>query len=84
MGEGLRPAPESGNPSCTGREISGAALPCRHQGHAEGVGEAYATFAAAFRDASERFREGDRMTRLTIGSFPQGLHFVVAEAVGPP
>jgi hypothetical protein len=46
--------------------------------------EAYATFVAAFREASERLREGDRMARFPMGSFPPGLPFVVAKAVGPP
>jgi hypothetical protein len=46
--------------------------------------EAYATFVAAFREASERLRAGDRMARFPIGSFPPGLPFVAAEAVGPP
>jgi REP element-mobilizing transposase RayT len=46
--------------------------------------EAYAMFVAAFREASERLRAGDRMARFPIGSFPPGLPFVAAEAVGPP
>ena len=46
--------------------------------------EAYATFVAAFREASERLSAGDRMARFPIGSFPPGLPFVVAEAIGPP
>jgi hypothetical protein len=46
--------------------------------------EAYAAFVAAFRDASERLRAGDRMACFPIGSFPPGLPFVTAEAVGPP
>jgi hypothetical protein len=46
--------------------------------------QAYATFVAAFREASDRLRAGDRTARFPIGSFPPGLPFVVAEAVGPP
>jgi hypothetical protein len=46
--------------------------------------EAYAMFVAAFREASERLRAGDRTARFPIGSFPPGLPFVVAEALGPP
>jgi hypothetical protein len=46
--------------------------------------EAYAMFVAAFREASDRLRGGDRMTRFPLGSFPPGLPFVTAEAVGPP
>jgi hypothetical protein len=42
-------------------------------------------FVAAFREASERLRSGDRMARFPLGSFPPGLPFVrAAEAVGPP
>ncbi len=46
--------------------------------------EAYATFVAAFREAADRWREGDRSARFPIGSFPPGLPFVRADAVGPP
>ena len=46
--------------------------------------EAYAMFVAAFREASERLRTGDRSARFPLGSFPPGLPFVTAEAVGPP
>ncbi len=46
--------------------------------------EAYATFVAAFRDAADRWREGDRSARFPIGSFPPGLPFVKAEATDPP
>jgi hypothetical protein len=46
--------------------------------------EAYAMFVAAFREASERLRAGDRLARFPLGSFPPGLPFVTAAAVGPP
>ncbi len=46
--------------------------------------EAYATFLAAFQEASERLRAGDRAARFPLGSFPPRLPFVTAEAVGPP
>jgi REP element-mobilizing transposase RayT len=47
--------------------------------------EAYAMFVAAFREASERLRNGDRMASFPLGSFPPSLPFVgAAEAVGPP
>ena len=47
--------------------------------------EAYALFVAAFREASERLRNGDRTARFPLGSFPPSLPFVsAAEAVGPP
>jgi hypothetical protein len=38
--------------------------------------EAYAWFVAAFRDAAEKLRAGDRMARFPEGSFPPGLPFV--------
>ena len=41
--------------------------------------EAYATFVAAFREAADRWREGDRSARFPIGSFPPGLPFVRAD-----
>ena len=41
--------------------------------------EAYAWFVAAFREAAEKLRAGDRMARFPEGSFPPGLPFV-----GPP
>jgi hypothetical protein len=46
--------------------------------------EAYSLFVAAFREASERLRAGDRTARFPLGSFPPGLPFVTAAAVGPP
>jgi len=46
--------------------------------------QAYATFVSAFRDAADRWREGDRKARFPIGSFPPGLPFVTAEAYSPP
>jgi hypothetical protein len=46
--------------------------------------EAYCTFVAAFRDAAETWKAGDRTARFPIGSFPPGLPFVTAEAFGPP
>ena len=38
--------------------------------------EAYARFVAAFREASEKLRHGDRTARFPVGSFPPGLPFV--------
>ena len=38
--------------------------------------EAYAAFLAAFREAAEKWRGGDRMARFPEGSFPPGLPFV--------
>jgi hypothetical protein len=38
--------------------------------------EAYGLFVAAFRDAAEKLRAGDRMARFPAGSFPPHLSFV--------
>jgi hypothetical protein len=38
--------------------------------------DAYHLFLAAFRDASEKLRSGDRGARFPAGSFPPGLPFV--------
>ena len=46
--------------------------------------EAYALFVAAFREASEHLRSGDRTARFPVGSFPPRLPFVTEEATGPP
>jgi REP element-mobilizing transposase RayT len=46
--------------------------------------EAYAIFVAAFREAADRLKAGDRQARFPLGSFPPGLPFVMGEAVGPP
>jgi REP element-mobilizing transposase RayT len=46
--------------------------------------EAYALFVAAFREASERLKSGDRTARFPMGSFPPGLPFVTEAATGPP
>jgi REP element-mobilizing transposase RayT len=44
--------------------------------------QAYAWFTTAFREASEKFRAGDRSARFPLGSFPPALPFV--EAGYPP
>jgi hypothetical protein len=38
--------------------------------------EAYHLFLAAFRDAADRLRSGDRNAQFPVGSFPPGLPFV--------
>jgi hypothetical protein len=43
-----------------------------------GLWEAYHFFLAAFRDAAELLKQGDRSARFPIGSFPPGLPFVRA------
>jgi hypothetical protein len=46
--------------------------------------EAYALFVAAFREASERLKSGDRTACFPVGSFPPGLPCVTEAATGPP
>jgi hypothetical protein len=43
-----------------------------------GLREAYYLFLAAFRDAAELLKAGDRSARFPVGSFPPGLPFVRA------
>jgi REP element-mobilizing transposase RayT len=45
---------------------------------------AYAAFVSVFREAADRWREGDRKARFPVGSFPPGLPFVTEEAYSPP
>jgi hypothetical protein len=40
--------------------------------------EAYGFFLAAFRDAAELLKAGDRSAKFPVGSFPPGLPFVRA------
>lgn len=44
----------------------------------DGLREAYGLFLAAFRDAAELLKQGDRSARFPVGSFPPGLPFVRA------
>lgn len=46
--------------------------------------ETYALFVAAFREAAELLRSGDRTARFPVGSFPPGLPFVREDVPGPP
>ena len=46
--------------------------------------QTYAAFVAAFREAAEKLKSGDRTARFPLGSFPPGLPFVKAFATGPP
>jgi hypothetical protein len=43
-----------------------------------GLREMYGLFLAAFRDAAEQLKAGDRSARFPLGSFPPGLPFVRA------
>jgi hypothetical protein len=44
--------------------------------------EAYSRFVAAFRDAAEKLRAGDRLVAFPEGSFPPALPFVRLAPVG--
>jgi hypothetical protein len=44
----------------------------------DGLREAYYLFLAAFRDAADLLKQGDRSAKFPIGSFPPGLPFVRA------
>jgi hypothetical protein len=50
----------------------------------DGLREAYGLFLAAFRDAAEQLKAGDRSARFSLGSFPPGLPFVRALPAQPP
>ena len=44
----------------------------------------YATFVSAFREAADRWREGDRKASFPVGSFPPGSPFVPSYTLGTP
>jgi len=46
--------------------------------------EAYSAFVAAFREAAEKLKAGDRSARFPVGSFPPALPFVSAYPSLPP
>ena len=46
--------------------------------------EAYSTFVAAFREAADKLKAGDRTARFPLGSFPPALPFVSAYPSLPP
>ena len=46
--------------------------------------EAYSAFVAAFREAADRLKAGDRTARFPVGSFPPALPFVTAYPSLPP
>jgi hypothetical protein len=50
----------------------------------DGLRGAYGLFLAAFRDAAELLKVGDRMASFPMGSFPPGLPFVRALPTQPP
>ena len=45
---------------------------------------AYSSFVAAFRDAAELLKAGDKLAKFPVGSFPPRLPFVSLYATGPP
>jgi hypothetical protein len=50
----------------------------------DGMWSAYAAFVAAFREAAEKLKAGDRLASFPIGSFPPRLPFVSACPAMPP
>lgn len=46
--------------------------------------ESYSAFVAAFREAAEKLKAGDRAARFPLGSFPPALPFVSAYPSLPP
>jgi hypothetical protein len=50
----------------------------------DGLREIYGLFLAAFRDAAEQLKAGDRSAKFPLGSFPPGLPFVRALPAMPP
>ncbi len=50
----------------------------------KGFWEAYYTFVAAFREAAEKLKVGDRSAKFPVGSFPPALPFVSPSPARPP
>ena len=50
----------------------------------ESFWESYAAFMAAFREAADKLKAGDRTARFPLGSFPPALPFVSAYTAQPP
>jgi REP element-mobilizing transposase RayT len=46
--------------------------------------ESYCAFVAAFREAADKLKAGDRTARFPLGSFPPALPFVIAYPSLPP
>ena len=46
--------------------------------------EAYSAFVAAFREAADKLKAGDRTAKFPLGSFPPALPFVTAYPSLPP
>jgi hypothetical protein len=78
------PAAGSPHPSEPDQEVAGARLPRGDESREKEILEAYSAFVAAFREAAEKLKAGDRMARFPLGSFPPGLPFVGAYTAQPP
>jgi hypothetical protein len=69
------------NPETRPRKIKKSPAPFFHalqKKVRKALWEAYVAFFAAFREAAERLRDGDRSAAFPVGSFPPGLPFVTA------
>jgi hypothetical protein len=69
------------NPETRPRKIKKSPAPAFHalrKAVRKALWEAYGHFVAAFREAAERWREGDRNVAFPVGSFPPALPFVEA------
>jgi hypothetical protein len=58
--------------------ILGCAVHAATKAARKAMWEAYGWFVAAFRDAADKLKVGDRNAAFPAGSFPPGLPFVVA------
>ena len=61
-----------------------AALSGSSKAARESFWEAYSAFVAAFREAADKLKAGDRTARFPLGSFPPALPFVSAYPSQPP
>ena len=69
------------NPETRPRKIKKSPAPFFHalrKKVRKALWDAYCGFFAAFREAAERWRAGDRSAVFPVGSFPPGLPFVTA------
>jgi hypothetical protein len=71
-------------PAESDEEVLGPLLSCGDEAVRKAFWQAYAAFLSAFREETDRWREGDRKARFPVGSFPPGLPFVTEEAYSPP
>jgi len=60
------------------------AYPAATKAARESFWESYAAFVAAFREAADKLKAGDRTARFPLGSFPPSLPFVSAYTAQPP